>query len=127
VAAAAISADGHGLAPVVIGHLAARYGSRLAEVLAVLGRDARLGEPIVPALPDRRVEVVAAVEQEWALTLEDVLRRRTRVALEDAAAGTGVVDDVAALMAERLGWTGDETRAAAARYVEATASARRWR
>ena len=126
VAATALSVDGHGLPPVVIGHLAGRYGSRLCDVLDVLARDATLAAPIVPELPDRRAEVVAAVEQEWALTLEDVLRRRTRIALEDGANGTGAAGEVAALMAGRLGWSAEEARTAVARYVEAAASARRW-
>jgi len=122
----ALAFPSSGLPPVVVGHLAERYGSRLTEVLEVVAREARLAEPIVADLPDRRAEVVTAVEREWALTLEDVLRRRTRVALEDAAGGTGVVEDVAALMAPRLGWTPEQARAAVARYVAAAADARRW-
>src|SRR6266446_685056 len=67
--AAALSRDGHGVAPAVIDHLAGRYGSRLDEVLGLVARDQRLGEPIVAGLPDPRAEVVEAVEREWALTL----------------------------------------------------------
>src|SRR5204862_128476 len=85
-------------------YLAGRYGSRLDEVLGLVARDQRLGEPIVAGLPDLRAEVVEAVEREWALTLEDVLRRRTQVALRDASAGAAAADDVAALMARPLGW-----------------------
>src|SRR6266566_5690028 len=50
--AAALSRDGHGVAPAVIDHLAGRYGSRLDEVLGLVARDQRLGEPIVAGLPD---------------------------------------------------------------------------
>ena len=125
---AALSRDGHGVAPAVIDHLSARYGSRLAEVLELVGRDQRLGEPIVPGLLDPRAEVVEAVEREWALTLEDVMRRRTQVALRDAAAGAAAADDVAALMARPLGWDEEASKAAARQYVEAAESARRrWR
>ncbi len=81
--AAVLSRNGHGVAPAVVGHLAARYGSRLDEVLALVAEDRDLARPIVPDLPDPRAEVVEAVEREWALTLEDVLRRRTQVALRD--------------------------------------------
>jgi glycerol-3-phosphate dehydrogenase len=128
LAAAALSRDGHGLAPAIVGHLAGRYGTRLPEVLARVGRERALGTPIVAGLPDPRAEVVTAVESEWALTLEDVLRRRTRVALCDAENGAGVASDVAALMASRLGWTPDAARAAAEGYVQAVAAdRRRWR
>src|SRR5438309_1624228 len=87
-----------------------------------------LGEPIVAGLPDPRAEVVEAVEREWALTLEDVLRRRTQVALRDATAGAAAADDVAALMARPLGWDEEASRAAARQYAEAAeAVRRRWR
>ena len=128
LAEAAVSRDGHGVAPAVIGHLANRYGSRLDEVLGLVADDRRLGEPIVPGLPDPRAEVVEAVEREWAMTLEDVMRRRTQVALRDAAAGAAAAEDVAGLMARPLGWDAEATRAAAREYVAtAEAARRRWR
>jgi glycerol-3-phosphate dehydrogenase len=128
LAAAAVSQDGHGLAPAVIGHLANRYGSRLGEVLGLVARDRRLGAPIVPTLPDPRAEVVAAVEGEWALTLEDVLRRRTQVALRDSGSGAAAATEVAGLMAGPLGWDTARAAASAQGYVEAVeAGRRRWR
>jgi len=127
LAAAALSRDGHGLAPAVVGHLAHRYGTRLSEVLELVARDARLADPIVAGLPDPRAEVVEAVEREWAVTLEDVLRRRTHVALRDPTDATAVADEVAGLMATRLGWSDEARRRAAARYVEAMRAGRRWR
>jgi glycerol-3-phosphate dehydrogenase len=127
LAAHALSRDGHGLAPAIIGHLAERYGSRLDEVLGLIAGDRRLADPIVPGLPDRRAEVVCAVEHEWALTLEDVLRRRTQVALRDPSGGAEVAGEVAALMAGRLGWQPEAARAAVERYVAAARVGRqRW-
>jgi glycerol-3-phosphate dehydrogenase len=125
VAEAAISRDGHGLAPAVIHHLADRYGSRLAELLGLVARDRALASPIVNGLPDPRAEIAQAVEHEWALTLDDVLRRRTQLALRDATGGADVADDVASLMAARLGWDPEATRAAARRYVDAVREKRR--
>jgi glycerol-3-phosphate dehydrogenase len=127
LAAAAISRDGHGIAPAVIEHLANRYGSRLDEVLGLVVRDRRLAEPLLPDLPEPRAEVVEAVEHEWAMTLDDVLRRRTQVALRDGAGGGAAAADVAALMADALGWDAERTRAAAERYLAATRAERRWR
>jgi glycerol-3-phosphate dehydrogenase len=127
MAAEAISRDGHGLAPAVIGHLADRYGSRLGEVLGLVAGNRALGAPIAASLPDRRAEVVAAVEQEWALTLEDVLRRRTQIALRDGSSGAAVATDVADLMAGSLGWDAAGTQASARAYVETVeAGRRRW-
>ena len=64
-------------------------------VLGVVAKDRALGAPVIPAQPDPRAEVVAAVEGELAMTLEDVLRRRTQLALFDPAGGTAAADEVA--------------------------------
>jgi glycerol-3-phosphate dehydrogenase len=125
VAAAAISRDGHGLAPAVIHHLADRYGSRLGDVLGLVAHDRALASPIVDGLPDPRAEIAQAVEREWALTLDDVLRRRTQLALREATGGVRVADEVASLMAGRLGWDAEATRAAVQRYVDAVHEKRR--
>jgi glycerol-3-phosphate dehydrogenase len=127
VAAAALSRDGHGVAPAVVGHLAGRYGSRLDEVLRRVAHERALGEAIVPGLPDVRAEVVEAVEHEWALTLDDVLRRRTHVALEDASAGVATAETTAALMGRSLGWDAETVRAAVESYADAVRASRRWR
>jgi glycerol-3-phosphate dehydrogenase len=128
VAAAALSRDGHGVAPAVIGHLADRYGSRLDELLALVASDRRLADPIVAGFADPRAEVVEAVEREWALTVDDVLRRRMPLALHDDAAAMRAATDVAQLMAEPLGWDEPAAREAVRRYVDAVqAGRRRWR
>jgi glycerol-3-phosphate dehydrogenase len=128
LAAAAAKSDGHGVARDVIDHLAGRYGGRLDAVLGVVAKDRALGAPVIPAQPDPRAEVIAAVESELALTLEDVLRRRTQLALFDPAGGVQAADEVAGLMAERLGWSADDARAAARAYVETVREdQRRWR
>ena len=58
-------------------HLLHLYGSLAAEVLAPTVEDASLLEPLVPGRPDLRAQERYAREREWALTDEDVLRRRT--------------------------------------------------
>jgi glycerol-3-phosphate dehydrogenase len=127
VAAAAVSRDGHGVAPALIGHLADRYGSRVEELLRLLSADRSLGAPLVPGLPDPRAEVVEAVEREWALTVEDVMRRRTQVALRARDAGAAAAADVSALMAGPLGWDAETARDAAERYVDGVRASHRWR
>jgi glycerol-3-phosphate dehydrogenase len=128
LAAAAAASDGHGVARDVIDHLAGRYGGRLDAVLGVVAKDRALGAPVIPAQPDPRAEVVAAVEGELAMTLEDVLRRRTQLALFDPSGGTAAADEVADLMARRLGWSPEDAREAARAYVEAVREdQRRWR
>ena len=61
--------------------LALTYGSLAAEVLAAGQTDPALLEPLTPDVDVLGVEVVYAREREWALTAEDVLRRRTTLSL----------------------------------------------
>ncbi|MEM8681115.1 MAG: glycerol-3-phosphate dehydrogenase C-terminal domain-containing protein, partial [Planctomycetota bacterium] len=66
-------------------------------------------------LPYRGAEVAWAVRHEMARTVEDVLARRTRSLLLDAAASKEAAPRVASLMADELGfderWTRDQIAA----------------
>jgi glycerol-3-phosphate dehydrogenase len=67
-------------------HLLHLYGSLAAEVLAPVREDPGLLEPLVPGRPDVRAQELYARTYEWAVTSEDVLRRRTTAWLAPAAA-----------------------------------------
>ena len=54
-----------------------------------------------------------------ALTLDDVLSRRTRLAQERADRGASILPRVAELMAAELGWSDDDRAAATADYLTA--------
>lgn len=110
-------AEALGVAPEVAEHLAAAHGAEADAVLDLVARDASLAARLLPDLPYIRAEVVHAVRAELALTLEDVLARRTRIAIEDRSRGTAVADDVAALMAAELGWSADERARQIAAYI----------
>ena len=58
-------------------HLLHLYGSLAPDVLAPALEDPSLLEPLVPGRPDLRAQELYAREHEWALTDEDVRRRRT--------------------------------------------------
>jgi glycerol-3-phosphate dehydrogenase len=58
-------------------HLLHLYGSLAPEVLAPAVDDPSLLEPLVPGRPDVRAQDMYARTHEWALTDDDVLRRRT--------------------------------------------------
>jgi glycerol-3-phosphate dehydrogenase len=90
-------------------HLAARHGTLAADVEALIAADPTLGERLVPTLPYLRAEAVYAVRHEMATTLDDVLLRRTRAHLFDRPATLAAAPDVAALLAEELGWAPAET------------------
>jgi glycerol-3-phosphate dehydrogenase len=62
-------------------HLAHLYGALAGEVLEGAERDPALLERLHPEAPDIRAQVVYAREREWACSEDDVLARRTTLAL----------------------------------------------
>jgi len=65
------------LPPETRSHLLDLYGSLAADVLAPATDDPSLLEPIVRGRPDLAAQALYAWTHEWAVTDEDVLRRRT--------------------------------------------------
>lgn len=79
------------------------YGANAAAVRAIAASDARLAEPLDPVLPIIGAQIVWAVREEMARTLDDVLARRTRALLLNAAAAVRMAPSAAALLARELG------------------------
>jgi glycerol-3-phosphate dehydrogenase len=73
------------LDPALRAHLAHLYGSHAEDVLALASGDPHLFERLHPRVPDIAAQAVYAQEREWACTAEDVLRRRTSLALRGVA------------------------------------------
>ena len=79
------------------------YGSDAPALERLLAENPAWSEPLHPAFSCCRGEVVWAVRNEWARTVEDVLSRRTRALLLDARASIDAAPAVAGLMACELG------------------------
>ena len=90
------------------GQLHERYGGEARVIEAMIERDRALGEPMVAGLPYLRAEAVYAARYEMAVTLDDVLSRRTRCLLLGRDAAADAAQDVAGLVGDELGW--DEAR-----------------
>ena len=73
------------VSPALRTHLLGLYGSLAPEVLEPALADQTLLEPLTPGAPDIAAQAVYAAEQEWARNSEDVLRRRTTLALRGLA------------------------------------------
>jgi glycerol-3-phosphate dehydrogenase len=90
------------------------YGSDAPAIQELMRNDPSLAEPLYPALPYCGAEVVWAVRQEMARTVEDVLARRTRALFLNARAALAMAPRVAALMAAELGredaWQAEQVR-----------------
>jgi glycerol-3-phosphate dehydrogenase len=67
--------------PSVASHLAQIYGSDVSNLLAQRRLHANAMERIHPDGPDIWAQAYHAVEREWAVTVDDIVRRRTTLAV----------------------------------------------
>ncbi|MBS1794265.1 MAG: glycerol-3-phosphate dehydrogenase/oxidase [Acidobacteria bacterium] len=88
------------------------YGADAAGLEKLVAENPALAEPLHPALPYRRAEIVWAVRNEMAETVEDVLARRTRALFLNAKAALAIAPAVAELMVE------ETSREFADRWIE---------
>jgi glycerol-3-phosphate dehydrogenase len=77
----------------------------MSEVLAVAADRRDLLNPITTAPGYLKVEAAYAAIAEGALHLEDILARRTRIAIEYPHRGVDCAREVADVVAPILGWT----------------------
>ena len=108
--------------------LSAAAQSRMARLYGATCTRLLARDPTATSLPGipgvLRAEVEHAIDEEMALTLEDVLERRTRVLLFDPRQGLDGLDEVAGIMARRLDWDAERTAAEVANYRRLAASLR---
>lgn len=79
------------------------YGSEAAEIKALAAEYPELDKPMHERLPYSWLEVVWAARHEWAHTVADVLSRRTRALILDAAAAVEAAPEAAKVLAKELG------------------------
>ncbi len=91
------------------------YGSDAPKILAIAQTDPSLAQPLSAALPYIGAEIVWACREELALSIEDVLARRTRALFLNSRAALEMAPRVAQIMARELGRddTWQETQIAA--------------
>jgi glycerol-3-phosphate dehydrogenase len=109
-------ADEYGLEEATVIHLLNRYGSLISEVLEIIIEDKKLALPLASGLPYLRAEIVYAASHEGAMSVDDVISRRTRLAFEAPNAGVDLADEIATLIAPYLGWGAKEKKASIAEY-----------
>jgi len=79
------------------------YGSDKKAIEELITNDPALGEQIHKSYPYVKAQIVWAVRNEMARTVEDFLARRVRVLFLDARAAIDMAPEVAALMQEEMG------------------------
>jgi glycerol-3-phosphate dehydrogenase len=81
------------------------YGTDAALIRELATADTTLSKKLIDHLPDIEAEVVWAVRNEMARTVEDVLARRMRILFLDARAALQIAPRVASVMASELRYT----------------------
>jgi len=99
-------------------HLAHRFGSETAAIHEIIAARSNLAEPLINGLPYLKAEAIFAVRNEMAMTLDDVLSRRTRALLINRRATLNQAREVAELIAPDLGWSAHEIDKQVASFVD---------
>ena len=88
------------------------YGSDRSKIKSLAMKDKSMAEPLVQGFPYTKAEVVWAVREEMARTVEDFLARRSRFLLLDARKSMEAAPVVAKIIADELGlrrrWVRDQ-------------------
>jgi len=92
-----------GVADDVLVALVGRHGGDTPAVLELASGRPELLDALVPGLPHLRAEAVWAVRHEMAMTVDDILSRRTRSVLRRALAAAEAAPAVADLLAPEWG------------------------
>ncbi len=111
-------ASGLGIDDAHVEHLLRRYGSMVADILDLVHDRPDLAAPVPAAEAYLRAEIVYAVTHEGALHIDDVLTRRTHIAIDTHHRGLDSVEVVGALIAGELGWDRARTAAEVEHYRE---------
>ena len=98
-------ADAYGVGRVSADRLTRAYGTRAYRVLELVKRRPELRRPILEDRPHILAEALYAVQNEFALHVEDVLYRRTRIGLETRDKTAVAAQRIANVMGTELGWS----------------------
>jgi glycerol-3-phosphate dehydrogenase len=78
------------------------YGTDASKIRELIKENSTLGERVHPDFPYLKAEVVWAVRNEMAITIEDFLARRTRMLFLNAKAAIASASIVAEIMAAEM-------------------------
>lgn len=114
----ALANKSRGMDADTIEHLVYTYGSYYLQLLKCLEAQPDLAQRIDPILPVTGVEVIQAVHDEMALTLVDVIQRRTELGATGLPSMT-VLQKCAGLMGRELRWNASRQEEEIAEVIRA--------
>ena len=98
-------------------HLAGKFGTHAPDVLKLAVEQPALMQPIINGLAPLRAEVVFAIREEMARSIEDILARRIGLQFYGWRLAIQAAPVAAFHLAQELGWPPSEMNDAVARYV----------
>jgi glycerol-3-phosphate dehydrogenase len=99
-------------------HLSQKFGTNAAKVMSLTKHDPSLAAPLLAGFAPLRAEVAFSVRYEMAVTIEDVLMRRTGLQFFSWSAALGAAAPTGAILAKELGWTAEAEHESVAKYVD---------
>jgi glycerol-3-phosphate dehydrogenase len=107
----------YGIAEQTAKHLSQKFGINAIKVLQLAKDEPDLAQPIVPGLAPLRAEIAYCVRNEMAVTIEDVLMRRTGLQFFSWRSAATAAAPTAFILARELGWSAEFARSSAGEYV----------
>lgn len=107
-----------GLTRLVAEHLVGTYGTEAIAVARLARSSDDLRQPMVPGHPALRAELVHAIRREMAMTLCDLLIRRTHVFYETPGHAVAEAPALLDLAAAELGWAAPRKAQELAAYLQ---------
>ncbi len=115
---ASMIATQYSISEATVNHLLNRYGSLISELLEIISENKKSAQLLDSTLPYLKAEIIYAASHEGAMSVDDVISRRTRLAFEAPDGARDLVNDVADLIAPVLGWSAKDKKASIAAYLE---------
>jgi glycerol-3-phosphate dehydrogenase len=97
-------------------HLSQKFGTNATKVVELAKNDMSLAGPIVPGFAPLRAEIAYVARNEMAMTIEDVLMRRTGLQFLSWRAAISAATPTAAILARELGWSPEFERSSTQEY-----------
>lgn len=110
--------EDQGFPPRVAAHLVAQYGTEAMAVVRLARSDKTLNRPIAEGHPAILAELIHGIQREMALTLCDLLIRRTHVFYETEDQAVSAAPALVDLVAGELGWDAHRKAAELAAYLQ---------
>jgi glycerol-3-phosphate dehydrogenase len=97
-------------------HLSRKFGTNAENVMALTRDEPTLAEPLVPGFAPLYAEVAYCARFEMAMTIEDVLMRRTGLEFFSWEAAIRAAAPTGAILAKELGWSAEAEKSATEQY-----------